>query len=153
MCHNFFSIHCRERSAMIDVCHMTPDVLNQPRTTVPSRSSWNINDVLTSWGCYKYLPDFNKNPQLSTASGMDPLSALSLAACIAQFIDFGSKLVSFPVDRWYVHYMHVRAYCSLSLTKFSTEGPRAYGRDLTFRFLNHWQGRWLSLHYYGQWLG
>ena len=26
------------------------------------------------------------------------------------------------VDRWYVHYVHVRAYCSLSPNEFSTEG-------------------------------
>ena len=32
------------------------------------------------------------------ASGMDPLSALSLAACIAQFIDFGSKLASHATE-------------------------------------------------------
>ena len=29
---------------------------------------------------------------------MDPLSALSLAACIAQFIDFGLKLVSHATE-------------------------------------------------------
>lgn len=40
---------------------------------------------------------------------MDPLSALSLATCIAQFIGFVKTCL---VDRWYVHYMHVGAYCS-----------------------------------------
>ena len=40
----------------------------------------------------------------------------------------GSYLINqTPVDRWYVHYAHVRAYCSLLTNEFSTEGLRAYG--------------------------
>jgi len=34
------------------------------------------------------------------------------------------------VDRWYVHYAHGRAYCSLSTNEFSTEGLRAHGSSL-----------------------
>ena len=33
------------------------------------------------------------------------------------------------VDRWYVYYAHVQAYCSLSPNEFSTKGLRAYGRS------------------------
>ena len=37
-----------------------------------------------------------------------------------------TSLVLISVDRWYVYYAHVRAYCSLLTNEFFTEGLRAY---------------------------